>query len=78
MIRKLFTIVEETHEDAGQTIPLERAEKLLVTLGNAAVTMAVNGRNVPVAPSAGAIGFELTPGSEHALPPSRQPTCTHR
>jgi hypothetical protein len=63
--------------NAGQTIPLERAQKLLVTLGNASVKMAVNGRNVPVAPSATSIGFELTPGSQRTLPPSRQPSCKH-
>ena len=61
--------------DTGQTIPIETATKLLLTLGNDAVQMKVNGVSVPVAASSTAIGFELLPGSHHTLPPSAQPRC---
>jgi cytoskeleton protein RodZ len=40
---------------SGQTIPTETAPKLLLTLGNASVTMKVNGTDVKVAPSAASI-----------------------
>ena len=72
--------------DAGQTIPTETATKLLLTLGNDAVQMKVNGKPVPVAASSTAIGFELLPGSHHdaaavgaaALRMTRRPRCQCR
>ena len=60
---------------AGQTIPVQRAQKLLVTLGNNAVTMKVNGVTVPVAASSSAIGYELLPTSHRLLPAAQQPRC---
>jgi hypothetical protein len=62
--------------NAGQTIPVQRAQKMLLTLGNASVTMKVNGVVVPVAASSSSIGYELTPGSHKLLPQSAQPRCT--
>jgi cytoskeletal protein RodZ len=61
--------------NVGQTIPVQRAQKLLVTLGNASVQMKVNGVTIPVTPSSSAIGYELVPGSHHLLPASAQPRC---
>ncbi len=61
---------------AGQTIPTETAPKLLLTLGNAAVKMKVNGAVVNVLPSASSIGFLLTPSGNSSLPVSKQPRCT--
>ncbi len=61
---------------AGETIPTESAGTLLLTLGNNAVEMKVNGRTVHVAASAGAIGYKLTPTSVTSLASSQQPTCT--
>ncbi len=61
--------------NTGQTIPIQRAPKLLLTLGNAQIKMKVNGATVPVVPSAGSIGYELLPGSHRSLPPSAQPRC---
>jgi cytoskeleton protein RodZ len=61
---------------AGETIPIETADKLLLTLGNNAVTMKVNGKVVPVPASSAPIGFELTPSGNAPLPGSKQPTCT--
>jgi hypothetical protein len=62
--------------DTGQTIPTEIAEKMLLTLGNASVTMKVNGKPVPIVPSPTSIGYELTPGRDRALPVTQQPRCS--
>jgi cytoskeletal protein RodZ len=59
----------------GQSIPTERAAKLLLTLGNNAVQMKVDGKRVTVAASASSIGYSLTPGSVTSLPAAAQPTC---
>jgi cytoskeletal protein RodZ len=58
----------------GQTVPTETAPKLLVTFGNSAVRMNVNGKNVTVGPGA-PIGYVLTPGKTTPLPAGRLPTC---
>jgi cytoskeletal protein RodZ len=58
----------------GQTIPTETANKLLITLGNSAVQMKVNGKSVPVGPGS-PIGYELTPGKTTPLPRAALPTC---
>jgi cytoskeleton protein RodZ len=59
----------------GQTVPVKSAGKLLLTLGNNAVQMKVNGTTIPVAASSGAIGYELLPNSHRLLPPAQQPRC---
>jgi cytoskeleton protein RodZ len=69
------TLIPGVIYDTGQTIPVKTATKLLLTLGNNAVQMKVNGVPVPVAASPSAIGFELLPGSHHTLPPAAQPRC---
>jgi cytoskeleton protein RodZ len=61
---------------AGQTIPAQTAPKLLLTLGNAAVRMKVNGRAVHVPGSATSIGFLLTPSANSSLSVAKQPRCT--
>jgi len=60
---------------SGETIPTETASKMLLTLGNNAVQMKVNGAPVTVAASSASIGFLLEPGATRSLPPSKQPTC---
>ncbi len=62
--------------DTGQTIPIEKRQKLLLTLGNNSVQMKVNGKNVPVAASASSIGYSLTPNGAAPLPAAKQPSCT--
>ncbi len=62
--------------DTGQTIPTQKRQKLLLTLGNNSVQMQVNGKNVPVAASASSIGYSLTPSGASPLPASKQPSCT--
>ncbi len=59
----------------GQTIPVKTAAKLLLTLGNNAVQLKVDGVRVPVSASAGAIGYEFSPGSHRTLPAAQQPRC---
>jgi cytoskeletal protein RodZ len=59
---------------AGQSIPTATAKKLLITLGNSAVQMKVNGKTVPVAQGS-PIGYELTPGSMKLLAHGAMPTC---
>jgi cytoskeleton protein RodZ len=59
----------------GQVIPTERAGKLLLTLGNANVTMTVNGKPVTVTPSSSAIGLEVTPSGTRPLAAALQPRC---
>ena len=59
---------------AGQTIPTETANKLMITLGNPSVQMKVNGKTVTVA-NASPIGYELTPGKTTPLSAGRLPTC---
>jgi hypothetical protein len=68
-------LINEQTFAVGQTIPTETAPKLLLTLGNASVTMKVNGKVVPVKPSSTAIRLELTPTGEHAISDTVTPTC---
>jgi cytoskeletal protein RodZ len=58
----------------GQTIPTETASKLLMTFGNSAVQMKVNGKTVPVGPGA-PVGYEATPGKTTVLAAAQRPTC---
>lgn len=60
---------------AGQSIPAQRATKLLLTLGNNSVKMKVNGSAVNIAPSSSSIGFLLKPGATTPLPVAKQPKC---
>jgi cytoskeleton protein RodZ len=62
--------------DTGQTIPAETGKKLLLLLGNASVTMKVNGVSIPVAASSGPIGFRFTPGGHSALSSADDPSCS--
>ncbi len=61
--------------NTGQTIPIKSASKLLLTLGNNNVKMKVNGVTIPVAASAGSIGYRLLPGGHSLLPVAQQPKC---
>ena len=60
---------------AGETIPTEKASKLLITLGNSSVQMKVNGKAVQVAQGS-PIGYSITPSAMTPLPSGQQPTCT--
>ncbi len=58
----------------GQSIPTETAGKLLMTFGNSAVQMKVNGKTVSVGPGA-PVGYEATPAKTTVLPAAQRPTC---
>jgi cytoskeletal protein RodZ len=58
----------------GQTIPTQTARKLLMTFGNSAVQMKINGKTVPVGPGA-PVGYEATPAKTTVLSAAQRPTC---
>jgi Helix-turn-helix domain len=68
-------LIDERTFTAGEQVPTETASKLLLTLGNNAVTMKVNGRTIPIAASSNAIRLWIDPAGEHPIPLSTQPTC---
>jgi hypothetical protein len=59
----------------GQAVPAVSGQKLLVTLGNNAVQMKVNGKTVPVTASASAIRMRIDPSGQHPISSATQPTC---
>jgi len=61
---------------AGQQVPVYKARKLRITLGNNAVQMRVNGRPMQVPASSTAIAYEITPSGTRPLPLDQAPTCT--
>jgi cytoskeleton protein RodZ len=61
--------------NVGQTIPTKTSSKLLLTLGNAAVKMKVNGVSIPVPSTGSPVGFDLTPAAHTMLPSGKQPQC---
>ena len=61
--------------DTGQTIPTKRASKLLLKLGNASVTMKVNGKPITVPSTGQPVGFEITPTATRPLTSAQQPSC---
>jgi cytoskeleton protein RodZ len=60
----------------GAAAPVYHARRFLLTLGNDAVHMTVNGSPYTVPPSSQAIGYEITPSGVHTLAASQEPTCT--
>ena len=68
-------LINEQTFQVGQTIPTERASKLLLTLGNASVQMKVNGKPVPVVASSTAIRLQITSTSVTHIPSTQSPTC---
>jgi cytoskeletal protein RodZ len=68
-------LINEQTFNPGQAVPTEHGAKLLLTLGNASVQMKVDGRSVPVSPSATAIRLMITPKAISHIPNSKAPTC---
>jgi cytoskeleton protein RodZ len=61
----------------GATTPTFHAKRFEITLGNASVTMFVDGQARTVPPSSQAIGYSITKaGGRKPLPAGRLPTCT--
>lgn len=61
---------------AGETVPLQRARSMRLTLGNGNVQLRVNGRAVEVPGSSEPIGFAISPSGARPLPRDQQPLCT--
>jgi cytoskeleton protein RodZ len=68
-------LINQQTFSAGQSIPVQSGPKLYLTLGNASVQIKVNGKPVPVAPSASAIRMLIEPTGAHTIPLSTKPTC---
>jgi len=68
-------LIDAQNFNVGQSVPVESARHLLLTLGNNAVQVKVNGRAVSVAPSASAIRLFITPAGVSHIPLARAPTC---
>jgi transcriptional regulator with XRE-family HTH domain len=69
-------LIPGTQFAAGQQVPVYKARKLRLTLGNNAVQMRVNGRPMSVPASSQAIAYEITPAGARSLPLDQAPTCT--
>ncbi len=60
----------------GSVQPTYHAKHFLLTLGNDAVHLFIDGSVRPVPASSQSIGYSITKaGGRHTLPPSEQPTC---
>ncbi len=68
-------LINQQNFNVGQTIPTETARHLLLTLGNNAVRVKVDGRAVPVSASANAIRLFITPVGVTHIPLTQKPTC---
>lgn len=69
-------LIPGTQFAAGESVPVHRARKLRLTLGNNQVQLRVDGRPLVVPASSTAIAYEITPAGAHALPADQAPTCT--
>jgi cytoskeleton protein RodZ len=68
-------LIPGTDLSAGESSGPFHAKRFEVTLGNASVSLTVNGRPMSVPASTHAIGYEITASGTTPLPPARQPTC---
>jgi hypothetical protein len=68
-------LINQKTYGVGDRIPTETAPKLLLTLGNNAVKMTVNGKSVTVPASASALRFLIGPTSYRPIPLNAKPTC---
>jgi len=60
----------------GSVQPTFHSKHFLLTLGNNAVHLLIDGSPRPVPASSQSIGYSITKaGGRHSLPPSQQPTC---
>lgn len=62
--------------DVGEKVPVASGSVLLLTLGNAAADLKINGRHFPLSASSTAIGLKVTPTRVSTLPATAEPTCT--
>ena len=69
-------LIPGTQFAAGQQVPVYRARKLRMTLGNNAVQVRVNGRPLSVAASSTRSRTRSRPRGARSLPIDQAPTCT--
>ncbi len=69
-------LIPGTQFEADQQVPVYRARKLRMTLGNNAVQVRVNGRPLAIPASSTAIAYEITRAGARTLPTDQAPTCT--
>ena len=69
-------LIPGTQFAAGQQVPVFKARRLRLTLGNNAVRLRVNGRPMAVPASSTAIAYEITPSGARSLALDQAPTCT--
>ncbi len=62
--------------EAGSRTPTFRAQHFVLTLGNNAVTLLIDGTPRMVPPSSGAIGYSITKAGRSTLTAGHLPTCT--
>jgi cytoskeleton protein RodZ len=62
--------------EAGARTPTFHAKRFVLTLGNNAVTLLIDGTPRTVPASAGAIGYSITKAGRQSLAPGHLPTCT--
>jgi len=68
-------LIPGTTFTAGQTVPVQRARSMKLTLGNNNVTLRANNHAVPVTASSSAIGYSITTRGVSPLPAGQAPTC---
>jgi cytoskeletal protein RodZ len=73
--RRGHRLINGVTYQAGQTIPVQTRRELLVTLGNNAVQMKLNGKLTTVTASASAIGMKITASGVTPLSAAKAPTC---
>jgi cytoskeletal protein RodZ len=75
--RKLIPgVILKPNPTQPTTQPTYHAKHFLLTLGNNAVKLTIDGSVRPIPASSQSIGYSITrAGGRHVLPPSQQPTC---
>ena len=69
-------MIDGTIFRAGESVPVQRARSMRLTLGNSNVRLRVNGRAVEVPAASSAVGFEVTTAGARALPADQLPICS--
>jgi cytoskeleton protein RodZ len=68
-------LIDAQDYSVGQTVPVEKGRKLLLTLGNNSVQMKVDRRTMSLPASANAIRLLVTSSAVRHIPLSQAPTC---
>ncbi len=68
-------LINQVTLQPGSPQPVYRARHFLITLGNNAVTLKINGRSFTPPASSAAIGYSITVRGRQTLPLGQLPTC---